>query len=101
MLGRIFSWLSPLQSLELSGVNPINNELFGICTSPIIHFVCHPKFFAQLLFSISPGYDSRPKINWGHQEWNMGDAQMSIESVGRESYHKYGVDSGTQLTSYQ
>ena len=31
----------------------------------------------------------------------MGDVQMSIESVGRESYHKYGVDSGTQLTSYQ
>lgn len=31
----------------------------------------------------------------------MGDAQMSIESVGRESYHKYGVESGTQLTSYQ
>ena len=26
---------------------------------------------------------------------------MSIESVGRESYHKYGVDSGIQLTSYQ
>ena len=53
MLGRIFSWLSPLQSLELSGVNPINNELFGICTSPIIHFVCHPKFCTTFVFNFS------------------------------------------------
>ena len=75
MLGRIFSWLSRLQSLELSGVNPINNELIGICTSPIIHFFCHPKFCTTFVFNFSwvwqsskdkiGGYDSRPKIKLG------------------------------------
>ena len=72
-----FSWLSRQQSLELSGVNPINSELFGICRSPIIHFVFHPKLCKNVCFQFLLDMTVVQREIWGHQEWNMEDGRCA------------------------
>ena len=52
-------------------------SLFAICTSPIMHFVCPPKFFSWVLQSYQEKLKATLMQNFGGQtRCIMGDVQM-------------------------